>query len=120
MIEPTVSAGTSQRGRVRTMSKKMAESTSQKNFSGTSGMHYMANKLPTAFDETVEDLFHDQHLEIQDCMRNPLAFHAKMMGNIMHFQQAMNQPDKQQFCRGCHQGSQWPCHQRALGASQAQ
>jgi hypothetical protein len=60
MIEPTVTAGISQRGRVQAMSKKMAESTSQKNFFGTSGMHYMANKLITAFDETAEDLFHNQ------------------------------------------------------------
>jgi hypothetical protein len=52
MIEPTVTAGTSRRGRVRTMSKKMVESTSQKNFFGTLGMHYMANKSTTAFDET--------------------------------------------------------------------
>ncbi len=59
----------------------------------------MANKSATAFDETAEDLFHDQHLEIQECMRNPLAFHAKMMGDIMYFQQAMNQPDKQQFVK---------------------
>ncbi len=64
MIEPTVTAGTSQCGRVQTIFKKMAESTSQKNFFGTSGMHYMANMLTTAFDETAEDLFHDQHLEI--------------------------------------------------------
>ncbi len=97
MIEPTVTVSTSQCSRVQTMSKKMAESTSQKNFFGTSGMHYMANKLTTAFDEPAEDLFHNQHLEIQECMRNPLAFHAKMMGDIMYFQQAMNQPDKQQF-----------------------
>jgi hypothetical protein len=57
MIKPTVTAGTSQRGRVQTMSKKMAESTSQKNFFGTSGMHYMANKLTTVFDETAENPF---------------------------------------------------------------
>jgi hypothetical protein len=60
-IEPTITTGTSQRGRVRTMSKKMMESTSQKNFFGTSGMHYMANKLTTTFDETAEDIFHYQH-----------------------------------------------------------
>jgi hypothetical protein len=81
------------------MSKKMVESTSQKNFFGTLEMHYMANKSTTAFDETAEDLFHYKHLEIQERMRNPLAFHAEMMGNIMYFQQAMNQPDKQQFVK---------------------
>ncbi len=26
-------------------------------------------------------------------MRNPVAFHAEMMGYIMYFQQALNQPD---------------------------
>jgi hypothetical protein len=41
-IEPMVTAGTSRRGRIRTMSRKMAKSTSQRDFFGTSGMHYMA------------------------------------------------------------------------------
>jgi len=62
-------------------------------------MHYIANKSTTAFDETEEDLFHNQHLEIQECIRSPRAFHAEMMGDIMYFQQAMNQPDKQQFVK---------------------
>ncbi len=57
----------------------------------------MANKSTTVFDETAEDLFHDQHLEIQERMRNPLAFHAEMMDDIMYFQQSMNQPDKKKF-----------------------
>ncbi len=30
-------------------------------------------------------------------MCHPIAFHAKMMGNIMYFQQALNQPDAEQF-----------------------
>jgi hypothetical protein len=40
-IEPAVTAGTSRSGRVRTMSRRMAKSTSQRDFYGTSGMHYM-------------------------------------------------------------------------------
>jgi hypothetical protein len=34
------------------MSRKMAKSTSQRDFFGTSGMHYMANLSTTAFNET--------------------------------------------------------------------
>ncbi len=39
MIEPTVTASTSRSGRILTLSRKMAKSTSQRNFFGTSGMH---------------------------------------------------------------------------------
>ncbi len=63
-IEPMVTAGTSRSGRICTMSRKMAESTSQRDFFGASGMHYMANLSTTAFDETPEDLFHDYHLDL--------------------------------------------------------
>jgi hypothetical protein len=31
--------------------------------------------------QTDEDLFHDSHLQLQERMRNPIAFHAEMMGN---------------------------------------
>jgi hypothetical protein len=58
-VEPTVTAGTSQRGRVRTMSRRMAESVAQ-------GMHHMAHQ--SIIDETNEDLFHDTHLELQERM----------------------------------------------------
>ncbi len=51
-IEPTVTAGTSRSEIIHTMSRKMAESKSQWDFIGTSGMHYMANLSTTAFDET--------------------------------------------------------------------
>jgi hypothetical protein len=30
-------------------------------------------------------------------MRNPIAFHAEMMGNIMYYHQALQQPDAKQF-----------------------
>jgi hypothetical protein len=43
--------------------------------------------------ETDEDLFHDAHLELQERMRNPIAFHAKLMGDIMYLQQVLRQSD---------------------------
>ncbi len=45
-------------------------------------MHYMANPSTTAFDETSEDLFYDYHLDLQERMQNPIAFHAEMMGDM--------------------------------------
>jgi hypothetical protein len=82
-IEPTVTAGTSQRGRVCTMSGRMGESVSQQDFSRNQGMHYMASQATTG--DTDEDLFHDAHFQLQEHMRNPTAFHAEMMGDIMYF-----------------------------------
>jgi hypothetical protein len=66
-IEPTVTAGTSQHGRVGKMSQRMAESVAQ-------GMHHVAHQ--STLSETDEDLFHDAHLELQEHMQNPIAFHA--------------------------------------------
>jgi hypothetical protein len=48
-------------------------------------------------DKTDEDLFHDAHLELQEHMRNPIAFHAEMIGDIMYLQQAIGQPDAKEF-----------------------
>ena len=94
-VEPTVAAGTSQRGQVRTMSQRMVESISQRDFYGNQGMHYMASQATTG--DTDEDLFHDAHLQLQERMRNPIAFHAKMMGDIMYLQQALRQSDAKEF-----------------------
>ncbi len=47
--------------------------------------------------ETDEDLFHDAHLDLQERMRNPIAFLAEMMGDIMYLQQALRQPDAKEF-----------------------
>ena len=47
-----------------------------------------------------EDLLtqrHDKHLALQDRMRNPIAFHAEMVGDIMYYHQAMRQPDSEEF-----------------------
>jgi len=86
--EQPVTAGTSQRGRVRTMTRRMAESIAQ-------GLHHVAHESITG--ETAEDLFHDSYLELQECMRNPIAFHAEMMGDIMYLNQALQQSDAKEF-----------------------
>jgi len=78
-IEPTITAGTSRAGRIRIMSQRMAKSASQWDFFGNAGMHYMANQSTASRDETPKDLFYDQHLVLQERMRNPIAFHAEMM-----------------------------------------
>jgi len=87
-VDHPVTAGTSQHGWVCTMSRRMAESITQ-------GLHHMAHKYITG--ETDEDLFHDAHLELQEHMRNPIAFHAEMMGDIMYLQQALGQPDAKEL-----------------------
>jgi hypothetical protein len=94
-VEPTIAAGASQRGQVCTMSRRMVESVSQQDFYGNQGMHYMASQAN--YDNTDEDLFHDAHLQLQERMRNPIAFHAKMMGDIMYLQQALKQPNVKEF-----------------------
>jgi hypothetical protein len=58
-------------------------------------MHYMASQATTG--DTDEDLFHNAHLQLQQQMRNPIAFHAEMMGDIMYFQQALKQPNAKEF-----------------------
>ncbi len=93
----TVSAGTSRSDRVHIMSQRMVESVSQQDFFGTTGMHYMAQSSTIDFDDTPKDLFHDQHLDLQEHMQNPIVFHAEMMGDIMYYHQALQQPDAKQF-----------------------
>ena len=34
---------------------------------------------------------------MQECMRNPIAFHAEMMGDTMYFHHALKQPDSSEF-----------------------
>ena len=100
-VTPSPNAGTSSRGRVRTMTRAMTDSVDQRSFFGSSKMHYMvANSTITACDDdgqTVEDRQHDAHLALQDRMSHPLAFHAEMMGAIMYFNQAIRQPDAERF-----------------------
>ncbi len=79
----------------------MAESIDQCSFFGSSGMHYMpACATATTSDDdgqTMEDRQHDAHLSLQDCMSNPIAFHAEIMGDIMYLNQALCQPDAAHF-----------------------
>ncbi len=89
-------AGVSSRGRSRKMSRAMADSVSQRDFYGSSNMHYMAHLSVLSDDE-----LHDQHLELQERMRSPIAFHAEMMGDIMYYHQAMKQPDASEFANAC-------------------
>jgi hypothetical protein len=93
---PNVSldAGTSSRGRIRKMSRAMAESVSQTEFFGKDKMHYMAARAVTKQDY---DRAHDLHLLLQDSMRHPIAFLAEMMGDVMHLHQALRQPNARQF-----------------------
>jgi hypothetical protein len=73
----------------------MADSMSQQYFFGGQGMHYMA--LQSTMSKTIEDLFHDYHFQLQERMRNPVAFNAEMMGDIMYLHQAFRQPDAKEF-----------------------
>jgi hypothetical protein len=71
----------------------MANSKSQHDFYGATGMYYMTDMSEAYLNETPEDLFHDRHFDLQERMRNPIAFHAEKMGNIMYYHQALQQPD---------------------------
>jgi hypothetical protein len=95
MTTAPISAGTSLRGHACTMSQRMADSVSQWDFYGTKNMHYMAQ--PSIIRETPVDLFHDAHLDLQERMKNPIVFHAEMVGDIMYLQQALRQLDAKQF-----------------------
>jgi hypothetical protein len=77
------------------MSQRMAESVSQQDFYRDHGMHYMASQDTTS--KTDEDLFYDSHLQLQEQMRNPIAFHTEMLGDIMYLQQALKQPNAKEF-----------------------
>jgi hypothetical protein len=98
-VETPVTAGTSQRGWVCMMSRRMAELIAQ-------GMHHVARQ--STMGETDKDLFHDAHLDLQERMRNPIAFHAEMMGYLVSSTSTLTAR-----CKGihasCSQGSQRTC-----------
>jgi hypothetical protein len=73
------------------MSQRMAESMYVRDFYGNQGMNYMASQATTGNAD--EDLFRDAHLQLQERMRNPIPFHAEMMGDIMYLQKVLKQPD---------------------------
>ena len=88
----------SSRGRQRRVSKAMAESIAQKDFYGKSQMHYMAAQSRTEVEFSPDEL-HDQHLILQENMSHPIAFHTEMMGDIMYLNQALEQPDADEFVK---------------------
>ncbi len=55
----------------------------------------MASQATTG--NTDEVLFHDAHLQLEERMRNPITYHAEMMGCIMYHQQALKQPNANDF-----------------------
>ena len=54
----------------------------------------LADELDIVFDD---DTSHDEHLLLQEKMRNPVAFAANMLGDTMYYHQAMAQPDADKF-----------------------
>ena len=54
----------------------------------------LADELDIVFDD---DTSHDEHLLLQERMRNPVAFAAEMIGDTMYYHQAMAQPDADNF-----------------------
>jgi hypothetical protein len=95
----TPTAGISSRGRRRNLSRRMAESVSQREFFGDRNMHYMASQSTVGLNEAEDDRLHEEHLALQSLMGNPIAFHAEMMGDIMYFHQSMKQPDSEEFVK---------------------
>jgi hypothetical protein len=82
------------------MTRAMADSIDQRSFFGSSGMHYMSAHATTVCNsngQTYEDSHHDEHLSLSDRTSHPIAFHAKILGNIMYLNQALRQPDADQF-----------------------
>ena len=75
----------------------MAKSVSQQDFFGATGIHYMAQVSTIVFDETPVDLFQNQHLDLQEHMQNPIAFHEEMMDDIMYYHQSHQKLDAKQF-----------------------
>ena len=60
----------------------------------------MAHSATTALNydgQTVADHQHDAHLDLQDCMSHPIAFHVEMMRDIMYLNHALCQPDADKF-----------------------
>ena len=69
----------------------MAKSVSQHDFFGNTNMYYMAAQGIS--DGKMEaDLFHNSQLKLQECVRNPIVFHAEMMSDIMYLHHTIRQP----------------------------
>ncbi len=104
-VAPAVTPGTSQCGQVCTCHKEW-QNLYPNRISLDANMHYMA--LQSTIGKTVKDLFHSSHLQLQERMRNPIAFNTKMMVDIMYLQQVLIQPDKW-ISPSSYQGSKLTC-----------
>ena len=81
------------------MAQTMTESVSQQNFHGNHNMHYMVSQSLAISKESWEKSHHDWQIGFQEQMCHPIAFHAEMMGNIIHLHQALKQPDAPEFIK---------------------
>ena len=81
------------------MTQAMADSIEQQDLFSQSDRDVTAFEATSdnVFGESNEDREHTAHLSIQDRMRHPVAFWSEMCGDVMHFGQAMKQPDRHQF-----------------------
>jgi len=83
-------SNTSLRGRRQAPSRRLRESRGNYELP-------TSNVATAATTVLADDRAHDEWLELQERMRNPIAFHAEMMGDIMYYHQAMKQHDAAQF-----------------------
>ena len=92
------SAGTNSHNRQHKILKAVAMSVLQLNFFGNFNTYYLASH---SFSEgqTKASLFLDDHLDLQKHMRDPVAFHTEMTGDIMYFHEEMKQPDAEEFVK---------------------
>ena len=96
----TSQTATSLRGsRVRRPTAKLSESSNMRHFHGKRG-YYTANSAQSVQSDPLElEQSHDAHLELQERMRHPIAFHAEMQGDTMYYHQAMRQADSKEFVK---------------------
>jgi hypothetical protein len=57
-------------------------------------MHYMASQAMCEHDY---ECLHNSYLDLQKCIRYPITFLAKMMGDIIYLHQVLQQPDAREF-----------------------
>ncbi len=89
--------GSSYRGRQRKLLLAMQELISQQEFYCQKDTHYITNQ--SIDTPTWEEFKHNQHLELQEHMCHPIAFHEEMMGDIMQMHQNISQPDDAEFIK---------------------
>jgi hypothetical protein len=77
----------------------MADSIEQQGLFSQQGRDHTSFKAVPGDElgEPDEDCGHTAHLDLQDRMRHPVAFWSELCGDVMHFGQALQQPDSRQF-----------------------